>query len=330
MWTDGEQSLRKPLARVGPEGRDPVSLWTIILAGGEGVRLRPLTRRICGDDRPKQYVPLLEARSLLGQTLDRAARISPPERTVVVTQRRHSGYIADEFRARPAPRVLIQPDDRGTAAGVLLPAHWIRWRDPEAVVAVFPADHLILEEDLFARHVSAVAGYVTTHPERIVLLGARATEPETEYGWIEPGEPLGVAGGEPIFEVRRFREKPSPEGALACLQAGSLWSTFVMVAKASALVAAGARCLPVLHERLAGIERFAGSEHEPWAIHQAYAYAPRASFSRAVLEACPSLLAVSRLPALTWCDLGSPERVMRTLASTGLAPAWLAALGEPA
>jgi len=185
-----------------------VSLWTIILAGGEGIRLRPLTRRICGDDRPKQYVPLLEARSLLGQTLDRAARITPPERTVVVTQRRHSKYIADEFRARPVPRVLIQPDDRGTAAG--------------------------------------------------------------------------------------------------------------------------ARCLPVLHERLAGIERFAGSEHEPWAIHQAYAYAPRASFSRAVLEACPSLLAVSRLPALTWCDLGSSERVMRTLASTGLAPAWLAALGEPA
>src|SRR3970040_1187751 len=166
MWTDGEQSLRKPLARVGPEGRDSVSLWTIILAGGEGGRLRPLTRPICGGGR--------------AQTLARAARITPLERTVVVPQRRHSGYIADEFRARPAPRVLIQPDDRGTAAGVLLPAHWIRWRDPEAVVAVFPADHLILEEDLFARHVSAVAGYVTTHPERIVLLGARATQPQSE------------------------------------------------------------------------------------------------------------------------------------------------------
>jgi mannose-1-phosphate guanylyltransferase len=131
-------------------------------------------------------------------------------------------------------------------------------------------------------------------------------------------------------QVRRFWEKPSPARALACLQAGRLWSTFVLVAKASALVAAGARCLPVLHERLAAIERLAGGEDEPWGIQQAYAHAPRASFSRAVLEACPSLLAVCRLPPLTWCDLGDPERVMRTLASTGLAPAWLAALGEPA
>jgi len=114
------------------------SPWAIVLAGGEDMRLRPLVRRVCGDERPKQYATLLGSASLLRRTLERVARAILPERTVVVTAWGHAGYIAHEFAGSLVPRVLVQPEDRGTAAGVLWPAHWIHCHEPDAVVVVFP------------------------------------------------------------------------------------------------------------------------------------------------------------------------------------------------
>ena len=87
-------------------GRQRGDVWAVVLAGGQGVRLQPLARRVCGDERPKQYVPLLEARTLLEQTLDRVALAIPEERTVVVTVRSHAPYVVPARSRRPAPQVL--------------------------------------------------------------------------------------------------------------------------------------------------------------------------------------------------------------------------------
>lgn len=297
--------------------------WAIVLAGGEGVRLRPLIRRVCGDERPKQYAALFGSRSLLGQTLERVALEIPRQRTVVVTHRAHAGYVAAEFDSSPRPRVLAQPEDRGTAAGLLFPAHWVSWQDPGAIIAAFPSDHFVLEAGLFMRHVMAVVSFVRRNPRWLVLLGARPTSPDTEYGWIEPGDPLGEIAAEPVATVRRFHEKPPEELARACFASGYLWNTFVLVGHVAALLELGRRCLPGLSDRLARIAPFAGTEDEPWAIRQAYALAPKANFSRAVLEACPASLVVSRLPRLTWSDWGTPERVLESLRRAGISPPWL-------
>lgn len=301
------------------------SLWAIVLAGGQGIRLRALTRRLYGDERPKQYAALVGSRSLLRQTLDRVALTIPAEHTLVVTLRDHARYLAAEFTASPPPRMLVQPEDRGTAAGVLFAAHRIRWWDPEATVVVCPSDHFILEESAFMDHVADVAAVVSRHPDWMVLLGARPTEPETEYGWIEPGEPLPWSTGRALRRVRGFWEKPSAEMARACLAGGCLWNTFVFVAKVSTLVDAGRRFLPDLHDLLAWIAPFADTTDEAWAIEQAYALASSANFSRSILECCPSSLAVSRLPDLTWCDWGTPERVLRSLRQVGIEPPWVGA-----
>lgn len=327
---DRDVLTRKPPVAVGGTRRRDGSLWAMVLAGGEGIRLRPLVRQVCGDERPKQYVPLLESRSLLQQTIDRLPPLIPPERTVLVTMRSHMAYLAGALGDLRHPRVLAQPQDRGTAAAILLGAHWVLARDPGATVVVLPSDHLIVEEALFIGHVAAVARFVQQNPEWMVLLGAQPTEPETEYGWIEAGPRVGWTTDGPLYRVFRFWEKPSREVASTLFVNGCLWNTFVLVAGAQNLIAAGGECVPELNDRLARLSAFFGTEHEAWAMSQAYLLAARANFSRSVLEHCPGALAVSKLPAVTWCDLGSPARVVKTLTGLGISPPWLSALPHPA
>jgi mannose-1-phosphate guanylyltransferase len=189
---------------------------------------------------------------------------------------------------------------------------------------VLQSDHLVLEEAVFMEHVGELASFVGREPRRIVPLGAPSSQPETEYGWIEPGEPVGWAGQGPVHAIQRFREKPSQEAAEALLRRGSLWNTFVFVAQAGVLLSAGRECAPALSHRLAALRAIAGGEHERWAVRQAYALAPTMDFSRSILQAGPRMLAASKLPGLTWCDLGSPERVVKMLARLGGSTSWLA------
>ena len=292
-------------------------LWAIVLAGGEGVRLRSLARELYGEARPKQYCALAGSKSLLRTTLDRVARLIPPSQTVVVTQASHAGYVADELGDHPAVTVLAQPCDRGTAAAVLLAAHWVRTRDPGGVVAVFPTDHFIAEESLFMSHVAAAGGYVRNHPAWLLLLGVRPIEPEPDYGWIEPGEWVGRTAAGAVRRVRAFHEKPSADVARRLQGAGGLWNTFVFAATAAALVEAGLACLPLLHDRLTRLDLFTGTRHETLALRQAYLFAPTADFSRAVLASSEIPLAVAEIPAVTWRDLGTPERVAQSLGARG-------------
>jgi len=298
--------------------------WAVVLAGGEGVRLRAFVRRAFGDERPKQFCPLLGPRSLLRQTLDRVGRLVPPARTVVVGVERHERYLAAELGERPGPKVLKQPESRGTAAAVLLAAEWIAARDPHATVAFFPSDHFIREEAVFVEHVADVARFIRRQPGWLVLLGVPPSEPEPEYGWIEPGERVAWTGRAPLYRVRRFVEKPAPELAQALFRQGCFWNTLVFVSEVGALLAAGRACVPSLAGRLGRLSAFWDGAREAGAVRRAYALAPTVNFSRAVLETCAQPVVVSSVPDLTWCDLGSPDRVLKTLARSGIEVPWLA------
>lgn len=297
-------------------------MWSIVLAGGEGMRLRRLVRRIHGKERPKQFATVTSERSLLRETLERATLLAPRDRTVIVARTEHAHYLLAEREGRRMPHVLEQPADRGTAAGVLLPVHWIRARDPEAVVAIFPSDHLIVEGGRFIAHVAEVAAEVRANPDWVVLLGAQPKGAEAEYGWIEPGRALGWTSAGPISTVTGFWEKPGPAEAQACLGQGCLWNTFVIVARAARLAELGARYAPELSARLVPLHRHFGTEHERWALAQAYASAPSGNFSADVLQPGCAELMVSQMPALTWCDLGTPRRVFRVVRELDLRPPW--------
>ena len=290
---------------------EPGQIWAVALAGGEGGRLRSLTRQLYGEERPKQYAAFTGRKTLLRQTMERIGSLAAGPRTVVVTQANHARYFEPELAGFPEVRVLDQPCDRGTAAGILLPAHWIFARDPHATIVVFPTDHFIVEETLFMQHVKHVAGFVQAHPEWLVLLGTLPEEPEVDYGWIQPGEYLGAVAGEPVNQVRDFCEKPIEEFARHLMRVDGLWNTFVFAASASALIDIGRRYLPLLHDRLVRLGVYAGTQYESWAMRQAYLFAPKTDFSRAVLASRSSRLAVSQLPPVGWCDLGTPERIAR-------------------
>ncbi|MBI3107208.1 MAG: NTP transferase domain-containing protein [Candidatus Rokubacteria bacterium] len=314
------------------KGLDALShTWAVVLAGGEGVRLRPLIRRLYGEARPKQFAALLGARSLLRQTLDRVRLLLPPDRTVVVTRSDHDGYVAEALGGAHVRRVLAQPEDRGTAAGILLAVHWIHRQDPNALVTVFPSDHFVSEEEAFMELVGDLARLAGEHPKWIGLLGATPTEPDPDYGWIEPGEVVAWdAAGAPISRVRQFWEKPSSLAAGTLMEKGWLWNTFVFASKASLLVELAGHLLPGLERRLAGAAPFLDTGMEAWALQHAYALARGASFSRALLERCPDSLVVCRLPALAWSDWGTQERVLASLRQARVLPPWFEESDLPA
>jgi len=298
----------------GPQG----DLWAIVLAGGEDARLRPLIQRLYGE-----FPALSGVRSLLRQTLDRVRMVAASDRTVVVTLRNLEGYLHEALEGAAVRRVLVQPADKGSAAGVLLPCHWIHRSDPEAIVAVFPSGHFIGEEDLFMDHVADIVDVVREHPEWIVLMGASPSHPEPDYGWIEPGEVVGwTPVGNPVSRVNRFWEKPSLLAARACLEKGWLWNTFVFVARARTLLEVGGQFLAGLSDQLSVIFPCEDKERESRALHQVYGLAHKSSFSRSVLELCPPSLVVSRLPAISWSDWGTQERVLKSLRKVGLLPVW--------
>jgi len=305
----------------GVVGPTSGSLWSIILAGGEGTRLRPLIERIHHDARPKQFAILTGSRSLLGRTLDRSELLVPPERTVAVMTRSHAPFFSGELWGECPPRVLVQPSDRGTAAGVLLPAHRIARIDQNATVLVFPSDHYVADDAAFMAHVERMADAARRHPARILLAGATPDSADAGYGWIRPGMEIESTPAAPLHRIDRFVEKPDPVTARELLASGGLWNTFVMACSVEALIDAGRRRLPLLHERLSRIGDREGSNEES-GIESAYRFAPTANFSQSVLAAATDRLAVSRLPDVGWSDWGTPDRVLDTLRREGLTPEW--------
>jgi mannose-1-phosphate guanylyltransferase len=287
----------------------------VILAGGDGMRLRPLTRELAGDDRPKQYCRVLGDETLLAQTRRRVSRSVSPLRTLIVVTRHHERFYRDALADLPPHVVVVQPENRGTAAGILYPLLRLETLTGSDVVALFPSDHYVSDDELFMDHVDTAFDAVRACPDLTVLLGVRPDRPETEYGWIEPGPPI-VPLTRPwpmlVSGVRRFWEKPPPKVAAAVEARGCLWNSFVIVARVSALLGLVWQALPALYARLAAARPAFDGPDEAAAVREAYAALPATDFSREVLAVRPERLGVLPVSGVTWNDLGEPGRVFAT------------------
>jgi mannose-1-phosphate guanylyltransferase len=299
------------------------ALWGIVLAGGDGVRLRSLTRWVTGDGRPKQFCDLTGNGSLLQETIQRISRLIPPDRQLVSLTRGHAVFYEPVLARCPAVTKVVQPANRGTALGVLYPALHVATQDPEGTVAIFPSDHFVSPTDRFMDAVARAAAVVNRHPHTLALLGVVPSSPEPEYGWIEPGEPLGVDGI--ARHVSRFLEKPRLELAQQLLQRGWLWNTLVVVAKVDHLIRLALSYVPDSVAPLLAIRSTLWTPDEVPAAVRAYAAAPPANFSRDLLERAHESLSVLELEGVTWSDWGTPGRVLSTLVRLGERPAWMTA-----
>src|SRR5918996_2027630 len=297
--------------------------WAVILAGGDGTRLKPLTRRIAGDDRPKQFCSVLGKASLLEQTQRRAALELAPERTLYVVNRLHEPYYASILFDQPSANLVTQPSNRGTAPAILYSLLRIAAIDPNALVACFPSDHYISDDEKFMAHIRRALDAARRRRDLVILLGLEPESPEVEYGWIEPAAMMPGPGR--LFGVRRFWEKPNPILAQVLQLRGCLWNSFVMVASTQALLEMIQSAIPELYRSFTGVLPIFGTSSEMDAIDDLYQRIKEVNFSHQVLALRPERLATLKVTGVRWNDLGQPERVMASLVMAGIRPDWVEA-----
>ncbi|MGH9367800.1 MAG: sugar phosphate nucleotidyltransferase [Thermoanaerobaculia bacterium] len=304
-------------AAVAAPADDRTRLWAVVLAGGQGRRLEPLTRALYGTGIPKQFAVLSGDRSLLQTTIERIAPLVPFERILVVICKTHEDTARQQLARYPGVELVIQPRNLDTAVGILLPLARVLTRDPAARAAIFPSDHHVSRPEAFLEAAHGAASLAQREPARLVLLGAVPDTAETEYGWILPGPALSWADPRAARAVSWFVEKPSAPVAQRLFERGALWNTFASVGRVAAYWELAKRHLPShAAEFEAYVAAAASRGGADEMLERLYARMAPANFSRAILERAGGL-AVLPVAGSGWCDWGSPRRVFQSLGAGG-------------
>lgn len=302
---------------------DTGKTWAVILAAGEGKRLRSLTKDAHGLQVPKQYCSLLGASTLLHDAVGRGRAIAGPTRVCAIVAEQHRLWWQDDLADLDPLNVIAQPVNRGTGNGILLSLLWILTRDPHARVVFLPADHFFENEPPLASAIEIAVQEVRSSPTDLVLIGMEPDEPNPELGYLLCGESVGASR-----RVHRFIEKPTAEVAAQLLRDRAVWNSFIFAAQGETLLALFRRCLPVVADQML-VEviraRMVGSTNV--ALAQFYETLPTCDFSADLLMNCPIPLRAVTTGPCGWSDLGTPERV--GFAVRRLARGALGALGRP-
>lgn len=299
--------------------------WGVILAGGDGTRLQPLTRLACGDNRPKQFCPLLGGKTLLAHTQQRISNAIDPDRVLFVLTKKHEPYYRTELDCVPAKQKIVQPHNQGTLPAILWSLLRLFREDEHALVAFFPSDHYFANEDGFISTLERIFAFVDRERDSIILLGAEAERPETEYGWIEPEEAAEGRFPNGFASVRRFWEKPPLDTARELLAQGCLWNTFVMIGSAGAFLKMIRKTAPVLFDTFDAALPSRALEVEEQKMKFVYDGLAISDFSRDVLALSTERLLVTSCGEVGWSDLGEPRRFIAALTENGVEDPWAAA-----
>jgi mannose-1-phosphate guanylyltransferase len=275
----------------------------VILAGGSGTRFWPRSRRA----HAKQVLALDGERSMIQQTVERLRPLVAAEKIWVITNEYLAAEIADQLKGVPTDQIIQEPAARNTAPACGLAAFLIERQNPEAVLGIFPSDHVIADEPRFLKALQKGIA-VASAGDNMVVLGIEPTRAETGYGYIETGD---LTPDDAALHVRRFTEKPNQNRAEEFVAAGNYyWNSGMFLWSARTLANAVREHLPETAPLLEAIAAAYGTPHFREVFHEAYPKCENISVDYAVLEPRSAkgehLSNLYCIPAeFSWNDLGS-------------------------
>ena len=289
--------------------------YATVMAGGSGTRLWPMSRA----GQPKQLIPFIQGRSLLEIAVNRLEGLVDSERRFVCTGEKHRAQIHDGLPSLADDQILGEPEGRDTLAAVGFPAAVAMCEDPDAVMAVFTADHLIEPVEDFQRRVDVGYQIVEQNPNTLVTFGIAPTHAATGFGYVEMGDPL--AGFDQAYETVRFVEKPNAEKAQEYVASGRYaWNSGMFVWHAATLLECIRRYKPNVHAGLMEIADAWGTPKQTDVLGTVYPKLEKISVDFALMEPASTDNAVDvatvSMP-LSWLDVGSWPAYGETLEADG-------------
>jgi len=316
--TDGDEAGKSLLSACIPP--NPGQLWSIILAGGNGDRIRDLVCRWKRRPIPKQYCNFVGLRSMLQHTIARAEMMGDRQHQLTVIVRDHQHEARAQLADMEPGRIVVQPANRDTFAGIFLPLTHVYARDLRATVVIYPSDHFVYPENRFRSVIQSAVQAVEERQQMFVLIGAPADIPELDYGWIFPGQAVWKSGESVVYSVKQFLEKPSLAEAVAAMACGSLWNTLIMVVKAHTLWQLGWRYFPEIMKHFERLYDAIGTSRENDVLEAIYALIPSQNFSKGLLTLAAKRIGVMPMEGILWSDWGREKRIVETLRLIGKKP----------
>ena len=285
-------------------------LWVVVPAGGEGRRLAASTRDSAGRPVPKQFFEFERNGSLLKHALDRAARLTKPERIIAVVQEAHRRWWEVELSDLNDRNIVVQTTNRGTAVALLHALHRALERDRDPYLLVMPSDHEVQNELAWHRTLHRAVSRAGEWPDQLILVGMEP-QADPDFGWLL----LGDRAPDGTYPVGAFVEKPGAREAAKLVRRGALCSTFAFASSGAALLALFNRHAPDLVAQYA--QSRARSDASPAGREDDFAALPFCDFSRDLLERAPGDVRVVSADPCGWTDLGTPFRLERWLRRRG-------------
>ncbi|MDD5606104.1 MAG: sugar phosphate nucleotidyltransferase [Patescibacteria group bacterium] len=271
-------------------------LYAVIVAGGQGTRLWPASRKVS----PKQVRPFDGEKTMLQKTYDRVCQVVSPERVLLVTNHKYIEEVRKQIPQLMDGQIIIEPSPRNTAPAVGLAAAVLAKRDPEAVMLNVWADHYIKHEDVYKEKVLLAEQLLEANPQYLIDIVAKPEYPATGYGYLEAGAQIA----DELWLAKRFVEKPDTETAQQYLEAGNYyWNTAIFVWKVRTLLDMYAQFKPEMHTKLMLLQQAWDTENQEEAMLKIFPYMESISVDYAIFEKATN---IALIPAsLGWRDVGS-------------------------